>query len=94
MKDKDYIDWVQRQNEEYYDWVNKGKEYRNFENYPVYIKPNDDNTIRFRTRGSIVYYNTDEGMTLKDLAKQIVEDIPYVKNVQFIEDCGGAGILI
>jgi hypothetical protein len=41
-----------------------------------------------------MYYNTDEGMTLKDLAKQIVEDIPYVKNVQFIDEWGGAGIVI
>ena len=48
MKDKDYNNWVQRQNDVYYDWVNKGKEFRIFENYPVYIKPYDDSTFRFR----------------------------------------------
>ena len=94
MKDKDYNNWVQRQNDVYYDWVNKGKEFRIFENYPVYIKPYDDSTFRFRVHGFIMYFNTDEGMSLEDLAKQIMEDIPYIKNIQFIADWSGAGIVI
>lgn len=84
MSDK-YNEWVKRENEEVNDWINRGNPIREIEHYEVELKLSYDNCIHFRVYGHLDWFTADENMTLQELERCIISDIPYIKSIQFIK---------
>lgn len=81
----EYNEWVKRENEEVNDWINRGNPIREIEHYEVEFKLSYDNCIHFRVHGHLYWFTADENMTLQELERCIINDIPYIKSIQFIE---------
>ena len=95
MNNKEYNKYVSHQKELVDEHKKHNLSIREIERYPIYITYNGDNCIYFRFEPNLNYFRADEGMTLKDIARELVKDIPHIKSVQFYDEIGyKAGIAI
>ena len=85
MRDEKYNEWVEKEKQSVDEWTSKGHSFREIEQYPIEILPYDtNNKISFKVRPMIDWFTTDDGMNLSELEDTIVNDIPYIKSVQFL----------
>lgn len=84
MRDEKYNEWVKHEKQSVNEWTSKGNSFREIEQYQIEILPYTKNKIRFKVHTRIDWFTTDAGMTLMELEDSIVNDIPYIKSVQFI----------
>ena len=95
MKNKEYNDYVSHQQELVDEHKKRNLPIRELEHYPIYVKYSEDNRIYFRFEKNLKYFLADEGMALKDIERELVKDVPYIKSVQFYDEVGySAGIVI
>ena len=85
MIDKKYNEWVEREKHSVDEWVSKGNSFCELEQYPIEIGQYTENQIRFKVRTRLDWFVSDVGMSLKELEDSIVNDIPYIKSIQFIK---------
>jgi len=85
MIDKKYNEWVEREKHSVDEWVSKGNSFRELEQYPIEIGQYTENQIRFKVRTRLDWFVADVGMSLMELENAIVNDIPYIKSIQFIK---------
>ena len=85
MIDKKYNEWVEREKHSVDEWVSKGISFRELEQYPIEIGQYTENQIRFKVRTRLDWFVADVGMSLTELEDAIVNDIPYIKSIQFIK---------
>ena len=88
MNNKEYNTYVSEQKELVDEHKKHNLSIREIEHYPIYVTYNGDNCIYFRFESNLNYFRADEGMTLKDIAHELVKDIPYIKSVQFYDEIG------
>ena len=92
MKDEKYNQYVKRVQS---DSERLKKNVNPVEDYPIYVFFGENNRIWFRFKCDLGYYQADEGSTLKDVSKEIVDDCYFIKSVQFYDETPyGAGIII
>lgn len=84
MRDEKYNEWVNHEKQSVNEWTSKGIPIREIEQYPIEILPYTNSKIHFKVHTRIDWFTTDDEMTLKELENVIVNDIPYIKSVQFI----------
>lgn len=82
--DENYNKWVEHQNHEVNEWLGKGNPIREIEHYRIDVKPYVDDRMIFRVRGHLDWFFSEPGMTLQELEQRIVNDIPYIKSVEFV----------
>lgn len=83
--DKKYIEWVERKNELVNDWIHRGHTMREIDGYVVEARPyRYSDKILFRIYGNMEWYFAEPGMSLKQLEQRMVQDVPFIKSVQFI----------
>lgn len=83
--DEKYIKWVEHENELTNDWIRRGHKVREIEGYVVEARPYYySDKILFRIYGNLEWYSTEPGMTLKQLEQRMVQDVPFIKSVQFV----------
>lgn len=85
MIDKKYNEWVEREKHSVDEWVSKGLSFRELEQYPIEIGQYTENQIHFRVHGHLDWFTADENITLQELERCIISDIPYIKSIQFIK---------
>ena len=91
MKDKKYNEYVEHCRESFNNY--KGLK-RKIEHYSIYFHRSEDG-IWFRFPTNWISYHADDGMTLKDVERELVRDFPFIESVQFYDEIGyGAGIII
>lgn len=85
MSDEKYNEWAKKEKRSVDEWTSKGYSFREIEQYPIEILPyTTDNKIHFKVRTRLDWFTADDGMKLNELEETIVNDIPYVKSVQFL----------
>jgi hypothetical protein len=95
MNNKEYNAYVSHQQELVDEHKKRNLPIRKIEHYPIYVMYGGDNCIYFRFESNLKYFRADEGMTPKDIARELVKDIPYIKSVQFYDEISyRAGIVI
>jgi hypothetical protein len=83
--DEKYIKWVEHENELTNDWIRRGHKVREIEGYVVEARPyHYSDKILFRIYGNLEWYSAEPGMTLKQLEQRMVQDVPFIKSVQFV----------
>lgn len=84
MNNGRYNKWVEHEKQEVNYWINGGNHIREIEHYEVEFKLTYDNCIHFRVHGHLDWFTADENMTLQELERCIISDIPYIKSIQFV----------
>ena len=65
------------------------------EDYPIYVYFGEENRRYIRFQSNLEYYLVDDNLTLKDVAKEIVNDFYFIKSVRFYDETPyGAGLII
>lgn len=82
--DENYSKWVERQNHGVNEWLGKGHPIKEIEHYRIDVKLYADDRLIFRVRGHLIWFFSEPDMTLQELEQCIVNDIPYIKSVEFV----------
>ena len=71
------------------------KNVKPIEDYPIYVYFGEENRRYIRFQSNLEYYLVDDNLTLKDVAKEIVNDFYFIKSVRFYDETPySAGIII
>lgn len=92
MKDEKYNRYVKRVQS---DSERLKQSVKPIEDYPIYVYFGEENRIWFRFKCNLGYYQADDNLTLKDVAKEIVNDFYFIKSVRFYDETPyGAALII
>lgn len=92
MKDEKYNRYVKRVQS---DSERLKKNVKPIEDYPIYVYFGEENRRYIRFQSNLEYYLVDDNLTLKNVAKEIVNDFYFINSVQFYDETPyGAGIII